>query len=154
MTINEYLQYDPKTGDIIWLKKPSPKVYIGDIAGNLNSLGYLRIQFYGKSYYAHRLAWFLYYGNWPKNDIDHINGIKTDNRISNLRDVTKSENNYNRKGHREKTYKYYYFNKGHHVWEVKATINSKRKHLGYFETEELALQFIKNNIQLFLGAKP
>ena len=151
---NEYLQYNQETGNIIWLKKPSPKVYIGDIAGNLNSDGYVRIKFKGKAYQAHRLAWYLHYGGWPKNEIDHINGIKTDNRISNLRDVTRSENLLNLKSHREKTVKYYYYDKRKQKWLVQAQINSKQKHLGYFETEKKARQFVLDNIELFPGAKP
>jgi hypothetical protein len=154
MTINEYLQYNPETGEIIWIKKPSPKVYIGDIAGNLNSLGYLRMQFYGKKYLAHRLAWYLHYGVWPQNEIDHINGIKNDNRINNLRDVTRSENLLNLKSHREKTVKYYTFHKKNNKWQVQKHINGKYIHLGCFDSEELCRQFIQNNIHLFPGAKP
>ena len=154
MNISEYLQYNPETGIITWIKKPSYKVQIGNIAGNLHSLGYLQMGFKGKYYKAHRLAWFLYYGSWPTNHIDHINGIKTDNRISNLRDVTRSENLLNCKGHREKTVKYYTYNKTKQVWIVQKRIEGKRTHLGCFDSEEKARQFIQSNIHLFPGAKP
>ena len=154
MNFHEYLQYDPETGVIIWIKKPCKKIQVGNIAGNLNSDGYIHIRFYGKSYQAHRLAWYLHYGKWPTNQIDHINGIRTGNRINNLRDVTRSENQNNRKGHREKTYKHYNYDKNKQKWKVQKRINGKKTFFGYFETEEKARQFIQDNIQLFPGAKP
>jgi hypothetical protein len=63
--------------------------------GTSNGFGYLRITVLGKSYYAHRLAWFYMNGEWP-DQIDHINGIKSDNRIENLRNVTVQQNNQNK----------------------------------------------------------
>lgn len=156
MNFNEYLQYNPETGDIVWINKTSKgvRIKIGDIAGSLNYSGGIHIKFKDKLYLAHRVAWFLYYGSWPKYQIDHINGIRNDNRISNLRDVTNRQNSLNRKYHREKTVKYYSFNKPSNKWRVQTQINGKPKHLGLFDTEELALQFIQSNIELFPGAKP
>jgi hypothetical protein len=150
MTFNEYLQYCPETGVITWIK-PRRKIKVGQIAGAINNNGYLQIKFNGKAYKAHRLAWYLHYGVWPTNHIDHINGIKTDNRIINLRDVTRSENMNNTQGHREKTVKYYTFNKFKQKWQVQASVNGKLKYLGYFETEEKALQFVENNVHLLKG---
>jgi len=63
--------------------------------GSINAEGYLKIYFYGKYYSGHRIAWFIHYGEWvpyPIFEIDHINGVKNDNRIVNLRKVTKSQN--------------------------------------------------------------
>jgi hypothetical protein len=151
---NEYLQYDPETGIITWIQAKNNRIKVGQIAGTINHTGYLHIRLDGKLYQAHRLAWFLYYGKWPTNHIDHINGIKTDNRINNLRDVTRSENQLNRKGHRDKTYKYYNFHKQINKWQVQKRIEGKQKHLGCFETEELARQFVLDNVHLFPGAKP
>ena len=56
------------------------------------STGYRYVEINGISYYSHRLIWFMHYGTWPKGQIDHINGIKDDNRIENLREATASEN--------------------------------------------------------------
>jgi hypothetical protein len=154
MNISEYLQYNPETGDIIWIKKPNYKIQIGNIAGHARFGGYIQIKFNGKLYKAHRLAWYLHHGVWPQNDIDHINGIKNDNRISNLRDVTRSKNLLNQKRHREKTVKYYYYRKTEKIWQVGKRINGKLKHLGFFKTKELCRQFIQDNIHLFPGAKP
>jgi hypothetical protein len=154
MNINEYLQYNPETGVIIWIKNKGPKKVIGKNAGGIKPDGYVHIKFNNKTYKAHRVAWYLHYGVWPTNHIDHINGIKNDNRINNLRDVTNQQNLLNQKRHREKTVKYYYFYKKGQKWKVQTQINNKRTYFGYFETEEKALQFIQSNIHLFPGAKP
>lgn len=72
--------------------------YAGKIAGHDNkTLGYSEVFVLGKSYYAHRLAWFYVHGEWPKFDIDHINHNRTDNRLCNLRQATDSENQQNQK---------------------------------------------------------
>lgn len=149
--INKYLQYNPETGLIIWVSKPSTRVAIGNIAGNIDKDGYIIIRFKNKAYKAHRLAWYLHYGEWPKNVIDHINGIKNDNRINNLRDVTNQQNQLNKKIHREKTVKYYHYNKPTNSYYVMKRINSKMTYFGCFKTEELARQFIQDNIILFKG---
>lgn len=59
--------------------------------------GYLRIRIDKASYRVHRLAWLYVYGDWPKQQIDHINGSRTDNRIANLRDVSSKENTHNQR---------------------------------------------------------
>lgn len=92
--LKELYNYCPETG--VFTRKTSRKGNpAGSVAGNLNQ-GYLRFRVDGKTYKAHRMAWLYVYGVMPKNDIDHINQIKTDNRIANLRDVTDSENQMNK----------------------------------------------------------
>ena len=78
----------------------------GKIVGYENNNGYIIIRLFGENYLSHRLAWFYIHGYWP-NIIDHINGIKSDNRIDNLREVTRSQNainskprKYTRSGHK------------------------------------------------------
>lgn len=84
------LNYDSKTGLFT-------NVENGKLCGcDSNSHGYISIGVYGKRHLAHRLAWLYVYGEFPKNQIDHINRVKTDNRIENLRDVTSAENLKNR----------------------------------------------------------
>lgn len=95
--LKEILRYEPDTGVFYWLKSNSNVAPIGAIAGiGVNNHGYRQISIDGRQYRAHRLAWFYSFGKWPMN-IDHINGIRHDNRLVNLRDVTTSVNNQNRR---------------------------------------------------------
>lgn len=98
--IKSSLRYDSRTGMLIWKIKPRKASFIGDTAGCLSPLGYIHISFRGMQLKAHRVAWFLFYGRYPKNIIDHINGNRADNRIENLREVTHRENLRNMKKHR------------------------------------------------------
>jgi len=153
MNFNEYLQYNPETGDIVWVKNSGKNKLTNKVIKSI-SQGYIRFSFNNKQYLAHRVAWYLHYGTWPKGEIDHINGIRNDNRINNLRDVTRIINQNNRDYHRSKTCKYYTFHKSTNKWQVQKRINGKYTHLGLFNTEELALQFVQDNIYLFPGSKP
>jgi len=90
--VKELLNYDPATGFFSWCV-PKRKKYI---ASNQNGK-YQRIDIDGQKYLAHRIAWLYVYGKFPDNEIDHINFVKHDNRITNLRDVTHRVN----AGHRQ-----------------------------------------------------
>lgn len=91
------LSYDKKTGILRWRNPTCLRLKSGDIAGSVNNAGYWRVNFQGKTYSAHRIAWLLTFGNWPTQEIDHINRNRLDNRIANLRDVSRSENARNRR---------------------------------------------------------
>ena len=94
--IREYFDYNAQTGALVWKKKPAIAVSAGDLAGNIQpSNGYRYVSFKGYSIRAHRLIWALFYGEWPEGDLDHINGIRSDNRISNLRDAGRCSNAQN-----------------------------------------------------------
>lgn len=93
--IKEVLRYDPETGIFRWKKPTSNRVREGEEAGTPHPAGYIKIMVFGKRFYAHRLAWMFVYGVEPENEIDHIDGIKTNNRIANLRDVPMSINRQN-----------------------------------------------------------
>ena len=94
--LQELLDYDPETGVFVWRKSPRSG-WEGKQAGSVHSKGYVHIRIDGKGYKAHRLAWLYVHGDWPSGEIDHINRVKTDNRMSNLRDVDGSVNAMNRK---------------------------------------------------------
>jgi hypothetical protein len=90
--------YDPNTGKFVWLKNRGGKAIAGAEAGTKHSRGYIEINVLGRRWLAHRLAWFMVYGHEPEGQIDHINGVRSDNRIANLRDVDASDNQSNRHG--------------------------------------------------------
>jgi hypothetical protein len=93
--VRDLLDYDPETG-IVTYRKDYYKCRKGSTAGYRTDRGYLRIKIEGKHYRLHRVIWLWMYGTFPENTIDHINRVKSDNRISNLRDVTQKENCQNR----------------------------------------------------------
>lgn len=94
--LNDLLTYAPETGIFRWRVKRSAGVKAGDVAGGVNGCGYVQISIDGKLYTAHRLALMTVSGEWPSEpEIDHRNGDRTDNRISNLRPGTKSDNQQN-----------------------------------------------------------
>jgi len=95
--LKKLLNYDENTGIFTRRISLHGKVKVGDIAGTIANDGYCHIRVDSKRYQAHRLAWLYVHGEWPTNQIDHINGIRNDNRIANLREATRSENQQNRK---------------------------------------------------------
>lgn len=93
--VKKFLHYDPDTGHFTWLKDRGRGVYAGDRAGSAGPHGYRQIKFFGVAYREHRLVWLYMTGNWPKDQIDHINRVRDDNRWCNLRDVSNTENQRN-----------------------------------------------------------
>jgi len=131
------LQYDIKTGVFTWSVSLNRKIKIGIIAGTKSGNGYSCIKISGKVYKAHRLAWLYVYGHWPLHEIDHINGIRDDNRICNLRDVTKSINQQNQKRaqrHGKSGFLGVTPYKG--KYRAHIFIDGKPKHLGMFNTAQ------------------
>jgi hypothetical protein len=94
--LKELFDYDALTGDLI-NRKQRGNSPAGKAAYRVMWNGYKRITVEYKQYAAHRLIWMLHYGEFPKHDIDHINGIRGDNRIENLREATRSQNMQNEK---------------------------------------------------------
>lgn len=90
---------------------------------------------------AHRLAWLYIYGEWPIDQLDHINRNTSDNRIENLREATQSQNNANRSANKSKKYsplKGVSFYPDSKRWTASIRINNKNRHLGCFDTAEEA----------------
>jgi hypothetical protein len=137
----DYLYYDPNTGSITWKRTKGSRAKTGTNAGNLSKNGYLVLGFDGKDFYAHRVAWLLHYGQWPTNLVDHVNGVKTDNRILNLREVTKSENAQNQKTScktSETNYLGVHYDTRRGRYVAKIMLNYKTKHIGVFKSAEEA----------------
>lgn len=137
--VKEHLEY--RDGHLWWIKPRSRVVKVGQQFGR-NIKGYRCGILVNKRYYEHRLIWFYHYGFWPTEQIDHINGIKNDNRIENLRQATRSQNMFNTKSHKNSTSKYkgVGWNKKAKAWQVRYHTQGKTIWLGYHDTEEAAAQ--------------
>lgn len=92
--LKQLLAYCPDTGEFEW-KISKGRAKAGQLAGATDASGYRIIRADGALYKAHRLAWLYMHGKWPAGVLDHINRVPGDNRISNLREVTQSENMHN-----------------------------------------------------------
>lgn len=153
--LKELLHYDSETGKFTWQMTLCNRAVKGNAAGHKNGRGYWCIGFGGMVYSAHRLAWLYVYGSFPKNDIDHINGDKTDNRISNLRDVETYVNCQNRKRARSGNRSGVLgvgWNKRIGKWAAQIRVSGKSKHIGYFDTPEQAgLAYIEAKRQFHAG---
>jgi len=139
--LREFLDYDPATGVFTWRVSLASNVKPGSVAGCVMSNGYRAIRIRGVGYKAHRLAWLFVHGDWPQGVIDHISKDKTDNRISNLRDVPQNMNSHNQRecgrksrvgllgvGYFKRTGKY----------RADIQVNGRSLHLGSFDTPEAA----------------
>lgn len=112
--------------------------YAGQPLGTLDAHGYLVATVDGKQYKVHRLIWLYVYGKWPDNQIDHANRVKTDNRITNLRDSTIAQNRQNRvrKPNAVGLTGVYASSKNRFCASIKC--NGKKYNLGNFETAKQA----------------
>jgi len=132
--LKRLFSYDPETGLFTRLISNNRRLKSGEIAGSTTCGGYVRICVNGQPYQAHRLAWLYMTGSWPENQIDHINHIKDDNRIANLRDVTHRENQKNQPKRKTNTSGVtgVMWNVRDKRWRAKIFLNGKEKSLGGF----------------------
>jgi hypothetical protein len=138
--LKELLEYNPETG-IFTRKIGIGGQKAGAIAGKQRKDGYIDINISPKRYLAHRLAWLYIHDSWPNQMLDHINGIRNDNKISNLREVTNSENQQNKtKARKDSNSKFQCVNykPSHKKWEAYITVNRVKKHIGHFDSPEEA----------------
>lgn len=153
--LRRLLDYDPCTGRLFWKERPawlfSGKVYPRHRAQlqwntklsgkeaflTQHGRGYLIGGIFDQSHLAHRVAWCWYFGHWPEDQIDHINGDKGDNRISNLRAVTQLVNAKNLPASRLNTsgFRGVSFNKRTGRWRARITADRSERHLGYFASK-------------------
>lgn len=138
--LREALNYNPETGTFTWLIRTSNRISVGDRAGRDNGNGYRRISIDGQSYYEHQLAWLYVYAEWPENEVDHIDGVGTNNKISNLRHGTHTENSQNLslRSTNKSGMIGVSWSKLHLKWEAYITVNFKKKYLGLFDDLEAA----------------
>lgn len=140
--VRELLDYDPHTGLFRWVVRRSWKCKPGWFGGSPDTAGYLRIGLLGGYYSAHRLAWLHTHGDWPHPELDHSNRDKSDNRMCNLREVTRSQNMVNRDS---------YVSGGtmpgvvqrmdrKSSWRATITVGGKTHYLGSFKTRDAAVE--------------
>lgn len=141
--LQSLLDYNPSTGVFTWKVKGSTRSPAGSTAGTKNTLGYVVFKIAGTLFYAHRLAWVYVTGEWPTKGIDHKNGIRSDNRFSNLREADQSQNNENRAMDWSKD-KSLPFGVGRckksGKFRARIVKNKKAFELGYYESPEAAHQ--------------
>jgi len=140
--LKRLLHYSQCTGVFTWLVSRSNRVKIGDVAGCPNKAGYLRIVIDGKHYRSQRLAWLYVYGEFPDHFIDHINGIRDDNRLVNLRDVTVQENSKNlgMRSDNSSGFNGVSWYKRFNKWESYIHAKGKKIRLGLFINKEDAIE--------------
>lgn len=125
--LKELVFYDAETGEFQYVdsrrKSPLPR-----------DDGYIRIRLFRRCFYAHRLAWLYVYGSMPKHQLDHINCIRSDNRIANLREATNMQNSWNRKLQSNNIAGVKGVSKLRSKWRAMITIADKKIILGCFQT--------------------
>lgn len=157
--LHELLRYDPTTGKLFWRKRPAKffkngrntaqhrcNVWNSRRAGkealfSLNRTGYLQGSILNRKYFAHRVVWAMETGEWPVDQIDHINGDPSDNRIANLRDVSASENGRNKRIAATNTsgvigVNWNVINK---KWRAQINVKGRQIHLGVFHRFDAAV---------------
>jgi len=147
--IREKIRYSPETGRFLRVFKSGRVSHVG-IKPGVN--GYVQICIGGGVMLAHRVAWFLTYGYLPVLEIDHINRIKSDNRISNLREVTPSQNSANTGIFRNNTsgHKGVSWSKVNKKWAAQSNARGKNKKIGYFtDIKDASKAYVKYSKEMY-----
>jgi len=137
------LSYDPETGVLTWKRKPNRRIVVGSVAGRIDSWGYVSIKVDGKLHKAHRIAFLIMEGEFPKDQVDHINGDWADNRWRNLRKASRAENMQNIAGPTARNTSGFLGvtrDRRRSGWIAQIVVNKRRHHLGSFKTPEDAHQ--------------
>lgn len=145
--LKELLSYDPLTGVFLWkVNRRGRFAKAGAIAGYPDQKdGYLCICVDQRQYRLHRLAWFYMTGEWPSEQIDHIDLDKTNNRFANLREATHRQNQHNRPK------RGYTFDKRRNAFVAQIRIDGKHKYLGQFNTAAEATAAYNEAAQIYHG---
>lgn len=171
-TLRKLLRYDPETGKLYWRERTpgmfSPfslngpavacETWNAENAGNpaLNyedSRGYLAGTLLGRTVRAHRVIWAISHGQWPSVHVDHTNGKRTDNRLSNLRLASNAQNGSNRTAQKNNAcgYKGVRWHKGQRSWLAAIQVDGRSIHLGSFKTPEQAHNAYKEAALKYFG---
>lgn len=156
--LRQLMTYDPETGKLFWAQRGAEWFTDGtrhtaEVQARIwntkyadkeaftptNGTSYHTGAVLGKMLLAHRIAWAITHGRWPDHFIDHINGVRSDNRLCNLREATPAENSRNSDIPMGKSgVRGVRFDRRHGRWQARITVHRKQKHLGYYDTPEAA----------------
>ncbi|MBC9904796.1 HNH endonuclease [Achromobacter xylosoxidans] len=137
--VNSLLEYDQETGVFTWRVYRGGKAKAGLQAGYLRANGYLQIKVQGQFFEAHRLAWLLSTGSWPRQHIDHLDGDPSNNRIRNLRDVSRQINAQNQRRPRDRSTSGLLGVSRHYgKWQARIGLGGRNHYLGTFTSPEEA----------------
>lgn len=148
------IDYNPNTGHFTWKRDVGMRARKGTIAGNIDIVhGYVRIGLENRLFLAHRLAWFYMTGAWPRDQIDHVNLIRHDNRWSNLREANKSQNLGNIRARCDNVsgYKGVCYHNASGAWMAQIMKDGKKVYLGLFGSPELAHKAYRKAAQKYFG---
>lgn len=136
----QVLQYCRNTGTFTWKAPPSPRCKVGSPAGNLSHTGYRRVMIDGIRYQEHRVVWLVEHGTFPLHDLDHVNRIRHDNRIQNLRIATRKQNNENSSLRKDNCsgLRGVSWNQARQKWVAQIGHQHQRIHLGFFDDKDAA----------------
>jgi hypothetical protein len=131
--VKELFDYNPETGELVRKVSTSSNAKAGDVAGSPNNRGYLVTQINRERYLNHRLIWLHVHGFFPEHQIDHINRIRSDNRLENLREVSQSCNMRNacQKSNNTSGVQGVHWFKRDQKWQAHIQTGKKNHHLGY-----------------------
>lgn len=138
--LRDLFDYDPETGRLTW-RRPRQGVSAGSLAGSVNSHGYRQVRIDRRLYKAHRIIWKIVTGQDPLLEIDHRNRDRTDNRWSNLRVATRSENAINRDRITRSVsspFRGVSYNRRDRRWQARIQRGGRSRSLGYFTSPEEA----------------
>lgn len=158
--LDDFLEYDPLTGSLTWKWRAPVNAktrswntrWAGKaaLASLDSSTGYLTGGFQGKKLLAHRAAFAIAHGRWPDGDVDHLNGNRSDNRLTNLREATRLQNSRNRRmDSRCKTGTMGVTMRGTR-WIARINVNGRGRYIGMFPTKEDAIA-ARKNAEIILG---
>jgi hypothetical protein len=138
--LRELLSYDPMTGEFRWLVASARNIRAGAVAGTINNKGYRKIGFGRRRYRASHLAHLYMIGDWPRAEIDHANLDHADDRWSNLREATRSQNTANTpaRANNASGYKGVGWHKHYRKWRARIKVDGKQYELGLFSAPDAA----------------
>jgi hypothetical protein len=145
--VRSILDYDPATGALTWrwradVRRQANAHFFGKLAGSINRNGYRSVSIREKSYQGARVAWAIVTGEWPPNEVDHVDGNRSNDRWSNLRLATDGENSRNRRKRSDNTsgFKGVSWFKENGKWRAQIQVDGVKHCLGFYSTKKDAYQ--------------